>query len=76
MENAETGGVDGTVVHPFLVFSPIPLIYFLLLQEAFFNQDIQIDKIWVSCCRRERLVRGVSIAGRAKRQNLPPALTG
>ena len=56
-------------------FSPILRAAFFFCQHAFFHQSFQTDQVRISRKRRKRLIRRISIAGRAKRQNLPVALS-
>ncbi len=66
--------VDLAVVYPRGVAAEITGIAFLLRQQPFLNQSLQVDEIRVPRKGGKGLIRRVPIAGGGQGQNLPVAL--
>ena len=71
-----TAFVDFFIIYIIKLLSPIYFLTVFFIQNPFFHQCIQINKIRISCKCRKGLIWGISIAGRSQRQNLPISLTG
>ena len=61
-------------IHPVGALAPGNAAQFLLFQQPFRHQDIQVNKVRVSRTGTEGLIRGVAVACRCQGQNLPAGL--
>ena len=75
-EYFETRQINLFVINILRIVTEIARITLFFCQKSLFYQGLQINKIWISCKSRERLVRRISISRRSKWKNLPVALAG
>ena len=71
----KTGFVDFFIIDTLLLISEIICLALLFCQKSFFDQCFQVNVIRVAGICGERLVWGIPITSRPKRQNLPVALS-
>ena len=75
-EKLVTAFVDFFIIYLIRLLSPVNFLAVFLIKNSFFHKCIQINKIWITCKCRERLIWRISIAGRSQWQNLPVSLSG
>ena len=71
----ETFLIQFLIIDIIFFLSEICRITLFFRQNTFFDQCLQTDKIWISGKSRKRLIRGIPVAGRSDRQNLPVGLS-
>ena len=74
-QHFESGSVDFLVIDIFRL-SKVVTSALASCEKPFTDQRLQIDEVRIPRIRGERLVRGIPVPGRSKRQDLPVSLAG
>ena len=67
--------VDFLIIHIAKTSAPVALRALLCCQKISLDKLLQVNKVRVSCKCGKGLIRGISISGRSKWQNLPEFLS-
>src|SRR5699024_4919586 len=74
-KNLKSRKINFLIINKFCIVPKVAGIAFFSCEKSFFNQCLQIDKIWVSGKSGKGLVGRISISCRSKRKNLPVLLS-